>query len=191
MHNQPKFIPLRSTEFFADRRSERDPIPGTVARGQLHEDVYLYTGRHGNDLGNDLPFKLDRTALLRGQQRYDIYCAPCHSEVGDGKGMIVQRGFKPPPSLHDARLRNAPLGHFFDVMSHGFGAMPDYAAQITPEDRWKIAAYIRALQLSQNATAADVAAEDRGKLDGPPIKEMNLPATSIQNPEQMPGGPRP
>jgi mono/diheme cytochrome c family protein len=105
--------------------------------------------------------------LTRGQERYNIYCVPCHSRAGDGNGMIVQRGFRRPPSFHQDRLRNAPLGHFFDVISNGFGAMPDYASQIKPEDRWAIAAYIRALQLSQNANAADVADADRDKLNTP------------------------
>lgn len=155
MHNQPKFIPLRSSDFYADRRSSRDPIPGTIARGELKEDTYFYTGKRGNDFGNELPFQLTHQVLARGQERYDIYCTPCHSRVGDGGGMIVQRGYKRPPSFHTDRLRNAPLGHFYDVISNGFAAMPDYASQIAPADRWAIAAYIRALQLSQNAGPAE------------------------------------
>jgi cbb3-type cytochrome c oxidase subunit III len=155
MHNQPKFIPLRPSDFYADRRSAREPIAGTIARGELKEDTYFYTGKRGNDFGNDLPFPLTAKVLARGQERYDIYCTPCHSRIGDGGGMIVQRGFKRPPSFHTDRLRDAPLGHFFDVMSNGFGGMPDYQAQVAPQDRWAIAAYIRVLQLSQNATEAD------------------------------------
>ncbi len=161
MHNQPKFIPLRSNTFYPDQRSARDPVPGAVARGQLDEDTYFLTGKHGNVLGNDLPDEVSKkqdlhALLLRGQERYTIYCTPCHARLGDGHGMIVQRGYKQPPSFHEQRLRNAPLGHFFDVMSNGFGAMPDYAAQIKPADRWAIAAYIRALQRSQNAGPNDV-----------------------------------
>lgn len=172
MHNQPKFIPLRSTEFFPDRRSAREPVPGTVARGELQEDVYFYTGKRGGVLGNELPFPAGQETLARvlerGQERFNIYCSPCHARLGDGNGMIVQRGFKRPPSFHEARLRNAPLGHFFSVISNGLGAMPDYAAQIQPADRWAIAAYIRALQLSQNASLDDVAPDDRGRLQATP-----------------------
>lgn len=160
MHNQPKFIPLRANDFYVDQRSGRDPVPGTVARGQLKEDSYFYTGKHGVILGNELPagVTFNKDLVLRGRQRFGIYCTPCHSELGDGNGMIVQRGYKRPPSFHDERLRNAPLGHFFDVASNGFGAMPDYSAQIKPADRWAIAVYIRALQRSQHAKESDLAA---------------------------------
>ncbi len=174
MHNQPKFIPLRSNTFYPDQRSARDPVPGAVARGQLDEDTYFLTGKHGNVLGNDLPDEVSKkqdlhALLLRGQERYTIYCTPCHARMGDGHGMIVQRGYKQPPSFHEQRLRNAPLGHFFDVMSNGFGAMPDYAAQIKPADRWAIAAYIRALQRSQNAGPSDVSPEElKGPAEGRP-----------------------
>jgi hypothetical protein len=165
MQNQPKFIPLRSNTFFPDQRSSRDPVPGTVARDQLDEDTYFFTGKHGNVLGNELPDEFSKenlhSLLLHGQERYTIYCTPCHARVGDGRGMIVQRGFKQPPSFHEQRLRNAPLGHFFDVMTNGFGAMPDYAAQIQPKDRWAIAAYIRALQRSQNAKPDDFLPQER------------------------------
>ena len=191
MHNQPKFIPLRSSEFFLDRRSAREPVLGTVARGQLREDTYLYTGKRNNVLGNDLPMQLTQAVMERGENRYNIYCSPCHAKLGDGNGMIVQRGFKRPPSFHQTRLRNAPLGHFFDVMTNSFGAMPDYAAQISTEDRWKIAAYIRALQLSQNAQESDVTAEDRGKLGAPSESPVRIPASSIHNPVEMPGVAKP
>ena len=187
MHNQPKFIPLRSSEFFADRRSARDPIGGTVARGQLHEDTYLYTGKRGNTYGNELPFTPANmhVFLARGQERYNIYCSPCHDRVGNGNGMIAQRGFRYPPSLHQDRLRNAPLGHFFDVMSNGFGAMPDYSAQIHPVDRWAIAAYIRALQLSQNADEKDV--QDKSRLNAPSPYQIKVPPTSKNDLEVSPG----
>jgi Cytochrome C oxidase, cbb3-type, subunit III len=158
MHDQPRFKPLAKSDFYPDLRSARPPVEGTVARGQLHEDTYFYTGKVGSNPGDYMPFPVTEAVLARGRQRFDIYCSPCHSRLGDGNGMIVQRGFRSPPSYHTQRLRNAPLGYFFDVMTNGFGAMPEYATQIPPEDRWAIVSYIRALQLSQNATSADVPA---------------------------------
>ena len=158
MHNQPKFIPQRGTSFFADGRSVRPQVENTVARDQLHEDTYFYTGQVNGKEGDGLPINLNLATLERGQERYNVYCTPCHSRVGNGNGMIVQRGYKPAGNFHTDRLRNAPLGHFFSVMTNGYGAMPDYSAQLTPVDRWAIAAYIRALQLSQNAKDSDVAA---------------------------------
>jgi hypothetical protein len=157
MHVQPKQNPLSRSDFFADQRSERPPVEGTVARGQLHEDTYFYTGKSGSSPGDYMPFPVTKEVLERGRERYNIYCAPCHSRVGDGNGFIPSRGFaRKPPSFHDQRLQKAPLGYFYDVMSNGFGIMPDYASQISAMDRWKVVAYIRALQLSQNATRADV-----------------------------------
>jgi mono/diheme cytochrome c family protein len=151
MQNQPRFKPLRKSDFFEDGRSSRPLIPGTVARGDLREDSYFYTGMINGRPGNEMPFPATEEVLKRGEQRYNIYCAPCHSRTGDGNGMIVQRGYRRPPSYHTDRLRNMPLGHFFDVITNGFGSMPDYAAQVAPRDRWAIVAYIRALQLSQQA----------------------------------------
>src|SRR5690348_12250042 len=159
MHDQPRYKPLAESHFFADLRSERQPVEGTVARGQLHEDSYFYTGKLGNNPGDYMPFPVNEEVLVRGRERFNIYCAPCHSRLGDGNGMIPQRGFRRPPSYHQDRLRKAPLGYLFDVMTNGFGAMPEYASQIPPRDRWCIVAYIRALQLSQNATAADIAGQ--------------------------------
>ena len=194
MHNQPKFIPLRSSEFYSDRRSARYPVPGTIPqlddknvdKEQLDPNSYFLSGKHGNIYGNELPGDTDQKALAailaRGQERFNIYCQPCHSQLGDGNGMIVQRGYKRPPSFHVQRLRNAPLGWFYDVISNGFGGMPDYAAQIKPADRWAIAAYIRALQLSQNATETDVAAADRDQLNKPSEKGIVIPDTSIISP---------
>jgi mono/diheme cytochrome c family protein len=156
MHDQPRFKPLAKSDFYADLRSARPPAEGTVARGQLHEDSYFYTGKFGNNPGDYMPFPVTDDVLARGRERFNIYCAPCHSRLGDGDGMIVQRGFRAPPSYHTERLRKAPLGYFFDVMTNGFGAMPEYASQIPPRDRWSIVAYIRALQLSQGATTGDV-----------------------------------
>jgi mono/diheme cytochrome c family protein len=164
MHVQPKYRPLDPSPFFDDQRSERPVIPGTVARGQLRIDEHLYTGKVNGDLADSFPFPIGRQDLERGRQRYDIYCTPCHGYLGDGRGMIVQRGFPAPPSYHIDRLRKAPVGHFFDVITNGYGTMHSYAARVQPEDRWRIAAYIRALQLSQDATLNDVPEEDRTKL---------------------------
>ena len=159
MQVQPKQNPLSRSDFFADHRSERPPVEGTVARGQLHEDTYFYTGKAGNNPGDYMPFPVTREVLDRGRERYNIYCSPCHSLVGDGNGFVPSRGFsRMPPSYHIPRLQKAPLGYFYDVITNGFGIMPDYASQVPPADRWKIVAYIRALQLSQNATQADVPA---------------------------------
>jgi hypothetical protein len=157
MHNQPKFVPQRGTTFFADGRSVRPQVENTVGRDQLHQDAYFYTGLEDGKEGDGLPIPLTEATMERGQERYNVYCTPCHSRVGNGNGMIVQRGYKPAGNFHTDRLRNAPLGHFFAVMSNGYGAMPDYSAQLTPEDRWAVAAYVRALQLSQNAKQSDVA----------------------------------
>lgn len=159
MHDQPRFKPLAESDFYADLRSARAPVEGTVARGDLREDSYFYTGKIGANPGDYMPaeVRVNEETLERGRERFNIYCAPCHSRVGDGNGMLPQRGYRHPPSYHQDRLRKAPLGYFFDVITNGFGAMPDYASQIPPDDRWKIVAYIRALQLSQNATSADAA----------------------------------
>ncbi|MEY2413042.1 MAG: hypothetical protein QOD84_1648 [Acidobacteriaceae bacterium] len=189
MHDQPRFIPYRQSDFFADMRSERPPVDGTVARGQLHEDTYLYTGKMGNNPGDYMPFPVTTEVLARGRERFNIYCTPCHSRLGDGNGMIVQRGYKKPPSYHTERLRKAPLGYFFDVMTNGFGAMPDYASQIPVNDRWAIVAYIRALQLSQGATKADMPPGE--KMPDPPVFEepgsgATLP-TIVPNAEKAAG----
>jgi mono/diheme cytochrome c family protein len=162
MQNQPKFIPQRGTEFFADHRSARPQVENTVARGGLHADSYFYTGvveaANGYKTEKDeLPFPATLTVLEKGQERFNIYCTPCHSRVGNGEGAIVQRGYKPAGNLNDEVRRAQPISHYFYVMTHGYGAMPDYSAQLTPEERWAVAAYIRALQLSQNATEKDVA----------------------------------
>ncbi len=151
MQNQPRFKPLRKSDFFEDGRASRELVPGTVARGDLREDTYFYTGMINGQPGNEMPFPATQEVLERGRERYNIYCAPCHSRTGDGNGMIVQRGYRRPPSYHTDRLRALPLGHFYDVIANGFGSMPDYAQQVMPHDRWAIAAYIRALQLSQQA----------------------------------------
>ena len=159
MHNQPRFKPLARSDFYADLRSSRTPVDGTVARGDLRADTYFNTGMlpGTNNAGDYMPFPVTLEVLARGRERFNVYCSPCHSRLGDGQGIVPSRGFaRRPPSFHDERLRKVPLGYFFDVITHGFGMMQDYAAQITPEDRWKIVAYIKALQLSQHATPADI-----------------------------------
>jgi len=167
MHDQPKFIPLRPSTFFDDGRSARPLVEGTVPRGQLNEDAAFYTGKgpDGKPIGA-IPFPVTKETVERGQERFNIFCAPCHGRLGNGDGMIVRRGFRRPPSYHIDRLRSVPNGYIFDVISKGFGAMSDYAAQIPPADRWAIVAYIRALQLSQNATVNDVPPAARGQLPG-------------------------
>lgn len=168
MYDQPRYKPLGKSDFFADNRQARPLVEGTVARGSLREDSKLYTGKSGMALVTVFPLPVTQARIARGRERYDIYCAPCHDRTGGGNGMVVQRGYRPPPSFHIERLRQVAIGHFYDVISNGFGAMPDYAAQISPEDRWAIVAYVRALQLSQNATLADVPPERRPDLDRPP-----------------------
>jgi hypothetical protein len=193
MQDQPKFFPQRGTDFYADGRSVRPQVENTVARGQLHENGYFYTGFVGAKEGDGMPFPVTLEVLERGQERYNVYCTPCHSRVGNGVGMIVQRGYAPAGNYHTARLETAPLGHFFNVITNGYGAMPDYAAQLTPADRWAVTAYIKALQLSQKATQADVAPGARvqplssiAESEGLPANfadEWKLPPTAVK------GGP--
>ncbi len=179
MHDQPKYRPLRATDFFEDGRSARPQVEGTVARGHLKEDELLYTGKDaqslvtaqpgqsvqtGQGFSNAFPFAVTKQIVDRGEERYNIYCSICHDKSGAGLGMVVRRGYRQPPSFHSDRLRQAPAGYFFDVITNGFGAMPDYSAQITARDRWAIVAYIRALQLAQQGTINDVPEEERGRL---------------------------
>jgi hypothetical protein len=166
MHDQAKLEPLEGSEFFADGRASRPLVPGVVPRGGLRLDQHYFTGRTGEVPADSFPHPVTREMLLRGRERYDIFCAPCHDRVGNGLGMVVRRGFRRPPSLHIDRLREAPPGYFVDVITRGFGAMADYSAQVPPADRWAITAYIRALQLSQNARIADVPPEARKGLAG-------------------------
>lgn len=165
MANQPRYDPLEASDFFKDGRSARPLLPDTVARGELQLDEHFYTGKIKGQLATTFPFPVTADVLNRGQERFNIYCTPCHDQLGTGLGMVVRRGYRQPPSFHIERLQKAPVGHFFDVMTNGFGAMPDYAAQISPRDRWAIVAYIRALQLSQDATLADVPPADRDRLE--------------------------
>ena len=164
MHDQPKYKPLKASKFFADGRTSRPLVPGTVARGHLDDDPLLYTGKVGATFTTTFPAPVTQAVLQRGQERYNIYCTPCHDRVGTGNGMIVQRGYRRPPSFHIDRLRDAPVGYFFDVITNGFGVMPSYAAQVPVSDRWAIIAYLRALQLSQHATLADVPAAEQQHL---------------------------
>ncbi len=194
MQDQPKMIPQRGSEFFADHRGARPQVVNTVARGELHEDSYFYTGVVQGANGrreerNEMPFPVTLEVLQRGQERFNIYCTPCHSRVGNGLGMIVQRGYKPAANFHDQVRMAQPVSHYFYVMTRGYGAMPDYSAQLTPVDRWAVAAYIRALQLSQAATVEDVPAgvAVRGLTEiaaqsGHPeyAQPWTLPATAVQ-----------
>lgn len=165
MQDQPKYIPLRPSNFFGDGRSERALIQGTVARGHLDEDALFYTGKGPDGKFSDaFPFPVTKDVVLRGQQRFNIYCTPCHDRTGSGEGMVVRRGFRRPPSYHIDRLRQVPSGYIFDVMTNGFGAMPSYALQIQPADRWAVVSYVRALQQSQMASVNDVPADARAQL---------------------------
>ena len=167
MHDAPRYDPLEKSTFFADGQASRPLVANTVARGGLREDRHLYEGIVDGKPADTFPMPVTAAVLARGQERFNVFCAPCHARTGEGNGTIVQRGFRKPPSYHEDRLRNAPVGYFFDVMTHGFGAMQDYASQLPVADRWAVAAYIRALQLSQRASLDDVPADRRGDLDRP------------------------
>lgn len=166
MYDQPKYEAHEATTFFADGLTSRAPIEGTVARGQLQLDTHLLTGRVDGELASTLPASVpfNKSLLERGHERFDIYCSPCHGRTGEGNGIIVQRGLKRPPSFHEDRLREAAIGYYFDVMTNGFGAMFSYASRIPVQDRWAIAAYVRALQLSQHADYDNLPAQDQGQL---------------------------
>jgi len=168
MSNQPKYDPLEPSDFFADGMSARPRIPGTVARGELPLEGFLVTGKINNADGDGFPFAVTTQVMNRGQERFNIYCSPCHGRRGDGNGMIPSRGLRHPPSFHTEALRMAKTGHFFDVMTNGFGAMPPYNVQVPVNDRWAIIAYIRALQLSQNGTINDLPPAQRAQLGGAP-----------------------
>ena len=165
MSNQPRYDPLEPSAFFEDGMSARPRIPGTVARGEMTDNPFFDTGKLNGQVADGFPMPVTLELIDRGHNRFDIYCAQCHGRVGDGNGMIPARGYRRPPSFHTETLRAATTGHLFDVMTNGFGAMPPYGKMIPPQDRWAIAAYIRALQLSQNATVAEVPVEHRAGLD--------------------------
>jgi mono/diheme cytochrome c family protein len=163
MYKQPKFKPYQENDFFADKRSARPLVEGTVARGVI--DDHLNLGVVGGNPVTEYPFAITRKEIERGMNRFNIYCTPCHSRTGDGWGMVVQRGLKRPPSFHEARLKAAPVGYFFNVITNGFGQMSGYSAQIKPEDRWAIIAYVRALQQSQDGRISDVPPAERAALE--------------------------
>lgn len=165
MHDNPRYEPLEASPFFQDGRASRIPVEGTVPRGALREDDRFFRGKVGAIPVAEFPMPVTRALLARGRGRYDIFCAPCHDRAGSGLGMVVRRGYRRPPSFQEERLRQAAPGYHYDVITSGFGSMPDYAAQIAPEDRWAIVAYIRALQLSQRAALADVPEAERKKLE--------------------------
>ncbi len=164
MNDGPRYRPFAESDFFRDGQSARPRVEGTIAHGHLRLDQAFYTGRVNGDLVDAIPVRLSREALVRGHERFDIFCSPCHGRLGYGDGIIVDRGFQSPPSYHIDRLRDAPAGHFFDVITNGFGGMAGYASRVPPGDRWAIVAYIRALQLSQHATIADVPADTLERL---------------------------
>jgi mono/diheme cytochrome c family protein len=164
MHNQPRYKPLAASEFFADHRSERPEIEGTVARGHLKIDSARYTGKFNGEDIDQFPIPITRDDIERGRERFNIYCTPCHGRLGDGNGMVVLRGYRQAASYYSDKLMKAPVGHFFDVMTNGFGAMPSYASRVQPDDRWRIVAYIRALQLSESAKLTDVPPDQRQNL---------------------------
>jgi cytochrome c553 len=168
MHDAPRYEPLEASPFFADGRASRTLVANTVPRGMLREDELLYTGKIDGKPADLFPMAVTQSVMERGAERFKVFCAPCHGATGEGNGMIVQRGFRQPPSYHEQRLIDAPAGYFFDVMTNGFGAMQDYAAQVPVADRWAIAAYIRALQTARRGTVADVPENRRGELDGQP-----------------------
>lgn len=168
MSNQPKRTPFQASSFFADGRSSRVPVPGTIPQGGLRLDDHLHRGLSGGEFAVQFPAPVTEGTLRRGRERYDIFCSPCHDRTGSGRGMIVQRGYRPPPSLHLDRLRQAPPGYLFDVLTRGLGAMPAYSEQVPPTDRWAIIAYIRALQLSHDARTKDVPSEELKRLEALP-----------------------
>jgi hypothetical protein len=183
MHDQPRYEPLETSDFFPDGRASRPLVEGTVARGQLREDSALYEGRTEGALVRTIPVPITRELLARGRQRYDIYCSPCHDRLGTGGGVVVQRGFRRPQSFHSFRLRRIAPGHFFAAMTNGFGVMPDYREQIPIADRWAIVAYIKALQYSQSARLQDVPEAERGPLTAAPPEGPAAPGAG-QTPPQ-------
>jgi len=182
MHDAPRYDPLEASAIFPNGASAQPLVDGTVARGQLNEDELLASGKVNGQPANEFPFAITRADLDRGEERFNIYCSPCHGRTGEGNGMVVQRGYRQPPSYHVDRLREAPAGHFVDVMTNGFGAMPDYRAQITPDDRWRIVAYIRALQLTRQGTTSDVPAAEMAKLEAADAAAAAAPAGGAEAP---------
>jgi mono/diheme cytochrome c family protein len=166
MHDAPRYDPYEDSLVFPKGSSAQPLVAGTVPRGFLHEDQALYTGKVNDELVDAFPFAITRADLDRGEVRFDTFCAPCHGRTGEGNGLVVQRGYRQPPTYHQDRLRQVPVGYLFNVITNGFGQMPDYRAQVTPEDRWRVIAYIRALQLSQQAPASAIPADEMQRLQG-------------------------
>ena len=164
MQDQPRYKPLAASDFFSDHRSARPAIEGTVARGHLRLDEARYTGKIAGEDIDQFPIPISRDDIERGRTRFNIYCTPCHGRLGDGNGMVVLRGYRQAASYYTDKMMKAPVGHFFDVITNGFGAMPSYASRITPDDRWRITAYIRALQFSESAKITDVPADRQQNL---------------------------
>jgi mono/diheme cytochrome c family protein len=177
MHNEPRYKPLAESEFFADHRSARPMVEGTVARGHLRIDEARYTGKIDGEDIDQFPIPIAKADIERGETRFNIYCTPCHGRLGDGNGMVVLRGFRQPPSYYSDRLVNAPVGHFYDVISNGFGAMPSYASRVEPDDRWRVIAYIRALELSESASVNDVPPDQRQTLTVEPPPRVSGQST--------------
>jgi mono/diheme cytochrome c family protein len=174
MQDQPRYKPLAASQFFSDDRSARPMVEGTVARGHLRIDEARYTGKIDGEDVDQFPIPIAKADIERGETRFNVYCTPCHGRLGDGNGMVVLRGFRQPPSYYSDRLVHAPVGHFFDVITNGFGAMPSYASRVESDDRWRIVAYIRALQLSESASVNDV----------PPDRRQNL---AVEPPPRIAG----
>lgn len=183
MHDAPRYEAFEASSSFPDGRASRNPPAGTVARGWLREDDALYTGKVGGVFVNEFPFPIGAAELERGQARFNIYCTPCHGKLGDGQGMVVQRGLRQAASYHSDRLRAEKAGYFFDVVTNGFGAMQGYAEQIPVRDRWLIIAYVRALQLSQHASLDDVPADRRAGLDTAPASTEKPAAAATEKPQ--------
>jgi mono/diheme cytochrome c family protein len=177
MHDAPRYEAFEASATFADNRASRSAPVGTVPRGWLREDEALYTGKVAGQVVEQFPLAIARADLERGQQRFNIYCTPCHGRLGDGNGMVVQRGLRQAASFHQDRLRQEKAGYFFDVITNGFGAMPDYATQIPVRDRWLIVAYVRALQLSQHASVTDLPADQRAAIEAASAGAQGAAAT--------------
>ncbi len=187
MHNEPRYKPLAGSDFFADQRSARPMVEGTVARGHLRIDEARYTGKIDGEDIDQFPIPIAKEDIERGQTRFNIYCTPCHGHLGDGNGMVVLRGFRQPPSYFSDRLVHAPVGHYFDVVTNGFGAMPSYASRIQSDDRWRVVAYIRALQLSESASLNDVPADQRQNLAVEPPPRLSGTSTGAPAGGNPPG----
>ena len=200
MHDQPRYKPLAASDFFSDHRSARPQVEGTVARGHLRIDDARYTGKIAGENIDQFPIPIAKADIERGQSRFNIYCTPCHGRLGDGNGMVVLRGYRQAASYYTEKLMKAPVGHFFDVITNGFGAMPSYASRIEPDDRWRVIAYIRALQLSESAKLSDVPEDKRQNLpvEAPPsgiaptgtVLPQGLPGTPANPPPPAPPGGR-